>query len=402
MSVFDRETQVKPAQNNRFIKHDTKMLDFIYGTEKVQPFWVADMDFAVAQPITDELHRLVERGVYAYEFNSQGVYRALSHWYQHRHQLTLQADNFVMVPGVLSGLSLVLRELTETGDGVLIQTPAYHQFDKLIRAAGRTVVTNPLSRVDAEYQLDLADMERKIIEQNVKALLLCNPHNPTGRVWRRDELEAVVALAQKHDVWLVSDEVHSDIIYGDHRFTSVMALGYEKSIALLGSPAKTFGMHSISNGYIYTGHEAMLARFKSVVDGQYLGHGNAFTTFATIAAYEKGEEWLEDLLAYLDSTVSWIADFVAKQLPGVRMFKPEGTYQIWFDLSGLDLSDDALKALLIDAGVGLTPGGWFGQDFAEPGKSPNQYQRMNIATPRANIVAAFERLAAAVEARRIG
>ena len=372
MSVFDNK--IAP-NNDMFIKHDSGMLKNIYGTEEIKPYWVADMDFAVAAPITEELKRLVERGVYSYEFNSQGVYSALVEWNKKRHNLSLKSDSFVQVSGVLTGVSLLIREFSEPGDGVLIQNPAYHQFPQMISSAGRKVVKNPLVVEDGKYKIDFDDFEQKLKTENVKIVLLCNPHNPTGRVWTREELSKLIEIAEKYQTLIISDEIHSDIILGDNSFNSLASFDYEKSIVLLGSPAKTFGMHSISNGYIYTENDALFQQIKGVVSSMHLGHGNALTTFATIAAYKHGEQWLDELLVYLENTVNWVKAFIREEMPSVKMFRPEGTYQIWFDFSELGLTDDDLKALVFQkAGMGLTPGAWFGA-------TDGGQMRMNIASP---------------------
>jgi len=387
--------------DNTFIKTKPEMLNNFYGTTDIFPYWVADMDFQVAQPITQELDRLVKRGVFAYEFNEEGIFSAISHWYSTRHHIELSEKNFVQVPGVLSGIALLLRQFTQAGDAVLIHTPAYHQFANLINKADRKLVkseliindVNELSDVDGNgYQIDFEQFERQIQAENVKAIIFCNPHNPTGRVWSQAELELLVAIAARHQVLIISDEMHSDIIFSDSKFSSLASFDYENIITLIGSPAKTFGMHSISNGYVYTNNQSLLSTIKHEVSGMYLDHGNAFTSFATIAAYEKGAAWLDEMLVYLEETQAWIQNFIADNIPQIRVFKPEGTYQVWFDFSGLGLDEETLKSLVFkQAKMGLTPGIWFGA------KSP-QYMRMNIATSRLNIVKSFELLKSAVAA----
>lgn len=387
-------TAFKSASNygdNAFIKRKPQMLMNMYNTTDVFPYWVADMDFQIAEPITQELNRLVERGVYSYEFHEQAVFEALSKWYAKRHGLNLSADKFVQVPGVLSGIALLLRQFTNEGDGVLIHTPAYHQFSNLVNKAGREVVKSPLVNDGQSYQIDFEGMEQQIVDHQVKTMIFCNPHNPTGRVWTAQEIEQVVEIAKRHDVLIISDEIHSDIIFEGHTFTSLTSFDYDKVMTLIGSPAKTFGMHSISNGYVYTNNEALFEAFKANVAAMYLDHGNALTTFATIAAFEKGEEWLEGMLVYLQETVKWITEFAEKRIPQLKVFQPQGTYQVWFDFSALGFSKEKLKNTVFEqAGMGLTPGGWFGAESYH-------FMRMNIATSRDNIEKSFEALANAID-----
>ena len=382
--------QKKDDTTNSFIRNNHSMLTSIFGTDDVTPFWVADMDFTIANPIKAELQRLVDRGQFAYEFNSQGIFQAISRWYQRRHDLNLDEENFVQVTGVLTGIALLIRELTEEGDSVLIQTPSYHQFPKVITSAGRDVVKSPLSIIDGNYVMDFDDLEVKLSEPTTKVMILCNPHNPTGRVWRHEELDKVLEIADRHNVTIISDEIHSDIIHSGYKFVSLMSLGAKNHVALIGSPSKTFGMQSISNGYIYTENSRILTSMRKLTESLYLDHGNAFTTFATIAAFEKGEEWLDELLQYLQGNIDWIKQFLVANLPLVKMFPVEGTYQIWFDFSATGLTDDSLLKVFSDAGFGASPGTWFG------GES-KAFARMNFANARQDIIEAFERLKIALE-----
>lgn len=383
-------TSSTSATQNNFIKHDSAMLNQFYGTNDVVPYWVADMDFPIANPITQELQRLVDREVYAYEFDSSRVFAAIARWNETAHNLSLDPNHFVQVPGVLSAIALLIREFTQQGDGVLIQTPVYHQFRRLIESAGRVVAGNSLKIEDGHYTIDFDDFEQQLKQGNAKMVLLCNPHNPVGRVWTRSELQTMVDIARRYDVIVVSDEIHADIVFDDHTFTSIVSLGYEKAVSIIGSPAKNFGLNSIANGYIYTDNDALYQQIKSTVSSLAIDHGNALTTYATIAAYEKGREWFEGYLQYTQTTVHWIAEFVASSLPDITMYKPEGTNQIWFDFSKLQLAPDTLKSLLVnEAKMGLTPGAWFGET------NPNYY-RMNIAVDREQIQASFARLHTAI------
>ena len=382
MTQFDK---INTTRDIGFIRHDPQMLKAVYGTADLEPFWVADMDFQVAPAISNALRQLADRAHFAYEFNSKAVFQAQVDWYRRRHNLKLQPDNLVQVPGVLTGIALLLRELSEPGDGVLIQTPVYHQFKKVIGTADRTVVRSPLVVRDGHYQMDFDNLEKHFAGGKVKVMLLCNPHNPVGRVWTRAELSRLLALAKTYRVVVISDEIHSDILFGDHSFHSLAGFEGEHIVSLIGSPAKTFGLQSISNGYIYTPNRDLLTRLKAIQDALYLGHSNVFGNYATIAAFTEGEAWLDELLDYLQTSIDWIAHFLEQQLPGVRMFPVEGTYQIWLDFSGTGHSADHVKQALIDARMALTPGAWFDSD--------NDWQyRMNIASPQAKIQAAFKRL----------
>ncbi|WP_281557814.1 aminotransferase class I/II-fold pyridoxal phosphate-dependent enzyme [Thalassomonas sp. RHCl1] len=361
------------------------MLNSVYGTTNVEPYWVADMDFEVATPIRDELLRLAQRAHFAYEFNSQDVLKAIVDWYQRRHDLVLKQENLVQVPGVLTGVAMLIRELTKPGDGVLIQTPVYHQFKKVIGSAGREVLRSPLQVIDGHYRMDFDDLEQQFSSGKVKVMLLCNPHNPVGRVWTQDELAQLLKLARAYQVFIISDEIHSDIIFAGHSFHSMAGFTGENFASLIGSPSKTFGMQSISNGYIYSANQDLLAKTKASLDSMYLGHSNVLSNYATIAAYTQGEIWLDEFLQYLENSINWIQDFLQQELPQVRLYPVEGTYQIWLDFSNTDLPAEQVKQLLVDARMALTPGAWF--------ESGNELMfRMNIASPLAQIQEAFKRL----------
>ncbi|MDN2480961.1 aminotransferase class I/II-fold pyridoxal phosphate-dependent enzyme [Vibrio agarivorans] len=265
-----------PNAANKYIKSDGNMLSQIYGSADVTSYWIADMEFPIASPITEAMQQLVHRETYSYEFDSETVFKEIALWNKNRHNLTLDPKQFVQVPGVLSAIALLIREFTEKGDGVLIQTPVYHQFRRLIESAGRVTVSNPLAIEKGRYVMDFKAFENQLRDGNVKMVLLCNPHNPVGRVWSKDELEKMVAIAKKHQTLIVSDEVHGDIVFDGAEFSSIASFDYENTIAIIGSPAKNFGLNSISNGYIYSENNELKEAIKSTVASMSLDHGNAY------------------------------------------------------------------------------------------------------------------------------
>ncbi|SNZ00148.1 MalY/PatB family protein [Flagellimonas pacifica] len=388
MNQFDTIHRIE----HNFAKSNPNYLKDMFGTTDVMPLWIADMDFEIAKPIQEALQKLVTRNVYAYEFNTGDVFKAISDWNLKRHQLKLNPKSFVQVSGVLTGIGVLIRELSDESEGILVQTPVYHQFFKVIESAGRKVVSNKLKVVDGQYQMDFEDIEHKLKKLNIKAILLCNPHNPIGRVWTKEELQKLVHLANEYDVTIISDEIHSDIVYSGSRFNSIASLeNNQNHIAVLGSPAKTFGMQSISNGYLYVPNQDTLNLIKHIIGSLYLDHGSIHSANATIAAYTKGEEWLDNLLEYLEKTMYWIENFVQNELPEVTLFKPEGTYQVWLDFSKLNISDAALKHLVVNqAKLALTPGDWFEGLHT-------QFMRMNVASPLSKIQQAFHQLKKALD-----
>ncbi|MEZ9232989.1 MalY/PatB family protein [Vibrio amylolyticus] len=383
--MFNVEPTRKDIANN-FIKNDSQMLNQMWGSDDVVPYWVADMDFPIAPAITQELQRLVTRETFSYEFDSESVFNAISQWNHTRHGLDLNPKNFVQVPGVLSAIALLIREFSDKGEGVLIQTPVYHQFRRLIESSGRVAVDNTLKLVDGRYEVDFEDLEEKLKNSNVKMILLCNPHNPVGRVWKREELEKLVAIAKKYQTMIISDEIHADIIFEGSEFTSIVSLDYDNSLSIIGSPAKNFGLSSISNGYIYSDNSELHAKVKAMSASMSLDHGNALTTYATIAAYRHGEAWFNEFLDYTQTSMNWIVDFLETNIPEIKVFKPEGTNQIWLDFSGLGLTPEQLQELLVTRSkLALTPGTWFGE-------MDRNFYRMNFASPLSQIETSLKRL----------
>jgi len=382
MHDFDKSTE---HVENRFAKHNTSILENFFGTTDVTSFWIADMEFEIAKPIIAELQRIVDRAVYSYEFAPTDLRQAISDWFLRRHDLLLNPERFLQVPSVLTGISLLIRTLSKPQDGVLIQTPVYHQFANIIKSANRKIVANPLINNEGKYTMDFADLEQKFKYGDVKLMLLCNPHNPVGRVWKKEELSRVLELANQYNITVISDEIHADIIYSPHTFCSFMSLDADKHIALIGSTAKTFGMHSISNGFMYIPEKTKYEIVKSDVSGMFLDHGSAFTTFATIAAYKHGEPWVEELSAYHEKVLAWMTDFIATELPKIIITPVEGTYQIWLDFSEFGLTTEELKNKIIkEAKLGLAHGDWF-----DPSGAHDQFMRLNFASPLAKIQAAF-------------
>lgn len=370
---------------NSFAKNNKQLLENFFGTSDVTSFWIADMDYQIAPPILDELKRLVNRGVFAYEFATTDINNAICGWFKKRHSLSLNSQKFLQVPSVLTAISVLIQKFSEPGDGILIQTPVYHQFSVVIKNQSRTIIESPLIQTDGAYTMDLKDLESKFNSGKVKMMILCNPHNPIGRVWREEELQAVLDLANQYGVKIISDEIHSDIVYKPHVFTSLMALKADTHFALLGSTAKTFGMQSISNGFIYIPNESQFQEAKSMVSGMFLDHGSAFTTFATIAAYTKGEPWTNDLIRYLEHVADWIENYIAEHLPQIKITPLEGTYQIWLDFSGFRLSPEALKEKLVKkAKLGLAYGDWFDKSGRH-----DQFVRFNFASPLSKVQEAF-------------
>lgn len=392
MSLYNFDQPVEIGQHN-FVKANPTFLKNMFGATDITPLWIADMDFRIAKPITDAIEKLAQRGVFAYEFPPQEIHQSLSAWYLRKNALALNPDHFMVINGVLTGIAVILQEFSEKGYNILIQTPVYHQFAKVIRENGRNVITNSLKLENNRYIMDFEDLEQKLIQDQPQLILLCNPHNPVGRVWEKEELSQLVELAKKYDTLIVSDEIHSDIVFKGATFNSLTTFDYNKTITLIGSPAKTFGMQSIAAGYIYSDNEEYRKKLQHKIEAMYLNHTTSLTMYAIKAAYDEGDDWLNALLAYLQQSRDEITDFIQKNIPEVSVIQSDGTYQLWLDFRKLNLSNEELDHLFFQKSkVGLAPGYWFGEDGSG-------FARINYASPRPVIMDALKRLQQAIPSK---
>lgn len=388
MTLFD---QLRDKEESYFVKSDSKVLKSMYGRGDLLPLWIADMDFQVAPQIINELQKVVSRGVFAYEFHPSDLYDVMANWFLKRHKLNLNTRSFVYTPSVLNAIALILQEFTAPKDGVLIQTPVYHMFESLINKGERNVVTNQLLLKEGGYEMDYKGLESKIVTNNVKMMILCNPHNPVGRVWKEHELLKLIEILGKHEVLLVSDEIHADIIYGMNEFCSTIKFDYKKQLVLLGSPSKTFGLQGVANGFVYSDNNELRVLLERLTEKLAIDHGNTLTAFATKSAYLYGEEWLESMLEYLQNTISWAMEYVETEIPEIKILQPEGTYLLWLDFRGVKMSNEEIDNLVIEkARLALGKGTVFGS-------GGSGFMRMTIASPLEKIQQAFYQLKEAIQ-----
>ena len=363
-----------------------------FGSDNLLPFWIADMDLPAPPTVVDKLMTRAEHGIYGYEYRPDSFYNAMLDWYKRRHHWTLDRSHIEPCPGVLSALAILINQHTKEGDGIILQPPVFFEFRLVVRKNGRKFVKNPLRLVDGHYEMDFADLETKAADPRNKLLILCNPHNPVGRVWTREELEQVAAICQKHNVLVISDEIHGDIVYQPHRYTPYASLSEtvaNSSFTCL-SPAKTFNLAGMIDGMVVIPNDAYRQQYDHFADRYQINRTNVFTTVAVEAAYREGEAWLEALLAYLEQNVAFMQDYLQQHLPQVKLIQPEGTYLVWLDFRGLGLEAKALDQFLAQkAGLALNSGYWFGREGAG-------FARMNIATPRQLLAQALTQLRQAV------
>lgn len=390
MKKYDFDLPV-PRRESDCVKYD--ICEEVFGSREVIPLWVADMDFAVAPCIERALRQRLDHPVYGYGIRPKSWFEAVCGWVWRRNGWETQPEWIGFVPGVVPGFVLAIRALSDEGDGVVIQPPVYPPFAQTIRANGRRIVENPMRLTDGGFEIDFDDLDRKLAE--AKLLLFCNPHNPTGRVFTRAELERVGELCLKHDVLIVSDEIHSDLIHKPHRHIHIASLLPElaaRTVTLI-APSKTFNIAGLSTGVSITPHDSLRRRLCAESDKIHIEQGNVFGTVALEAAYNGGEEWLEALLEYIAGNIRYVGDFLETELPAVKAIRPEGTYLMWLDMRGLGMEHERLARFLVEkAGIGLNDGAAFG----EQGRG---FMRINLATSRSVIEQALKQLCDAVASR---
>ncbi|SJM36186.1 Cystathionine beta-lyase PatB [Psychrobacter pasteurii] len=328
------------------------------------PLWVADMDFKAAQTILDSINKVVEHGVLGYTKQTDALYDAIINWHSSRYGLTLSKENILFSPGVVPSISLMLNLFTEVGDAVLINDPIYTPFVTKTKLNGCKVISSALKEVNGRYEFDLADIEAKIKKHKVKVFLLCNPHNPGGRVWTKDELKAILNVCKKYNVAIVSDEIHQDLTLSGHTFTPFLTLadGYEHMVVSLTSMTKTFNIAGIKGSMIFAKDKAIV---KQISNQQRLNDEYELNLFAykvMQSAYEQGGEWLEQALSYIEKNIDLTIDYLATHLPDIKVMRPEASYLIWLDCSAYGDDDKVLYDKLRAARVELNSGIQYGQE----------------------------------------
>ena len=381
-------------------RKNTSSLKFDFGIERkgrgdLLPLWVADMDFKLPDEIIEDIEKRVSHGIFGYTDPKDDYKKALKNWFSERHDIELEDEWNTVVPGIVYAIATTIRALTKPGDAVLIQQPVYYPFMETIKLNNRKVVNNQLVYRNDHYEIDFEDFEKKIIEEDVKLFLLCSPHNPVGRVWTKDELIRMADICLRHDVFIFADEIHSDFIYRGFKHTSFLTLGekYIKKTVLGTSPSKTFNIAGLQVANIIIPDPDIRSSFKRENEAAGYSQGSVLGMTATISAYTKGKQWLDELLDYLEGNLNFVRDFLKEKLPEIKLIEPEGTYLIWLDFSKITDSHKELEKLIVDdAKLWLDSGVIFGRETA-------LFERINIACPRKILKQAMEQLYEAVSRR---
>ncbi len=349
-----------------------------YKSQKdIIPLWVADMDFPAPEAVTDAIINRARHPIYGYSAPGKEYYDSIIKWNKKRHDFQIERDWIVYSPGVVPAINWLIQSFTEPGDKIIIQEPVYHPFRLGIEANGCIAIKNQLKFDGSKYVMDYEDFEASI-DEKTKLFILCSPHNPVGRVWTLEELKKIGEICLKHNLLVIADEIHGDLIYKGYKHIPFASISesFAKHSITLNAPSKTFNLAGLQCSNVIIPDEGLRNRFKETLDRAHIQGPTPFGIVGVQAAYEQGENWLEEVLSYVEANLDFMIRYFEENLPKAKVIRPEGTYLVWIDFTKLDLSREELNKLLLEkASVALNDGYMFGE-------SGNKYQRINIACPR--------------------
>ncbi len=379
-------------------RNNTKSLKYDFAKERnmpedLLPLWVADMDFQTSPEIIEALNKAVSHGIYGYSEGKEEYFDAVYNWYNDKFNWQVKKEWLIKTPGVVFAIVLAINALTNEGDSVLIQNPVYYPFTEVIIDNNRKLVNNSLVRNGQKYEIDFEDFEKKIIENNVKLFILCSPHNPVGRVWKKWELKKIGDICLKHNVKIVSDEIHSDFVYPENKHIVFSSLDekYQNITITCTAPTKTFNLAGLQISNIFIPNLEIRKKVLKQLDRVGYSQVNLMGLVACEAAYKYGRQWLNELKEYLLDNLNFLRDYLETNIPQIKLIEPEGTYLIWLDCSALGFEDKELEKFIVEkAKLWLDSGYIFG-------KEGEGFQRINIACPRETLKKALEQLKEAVD-----
>lgn len=370
-------------------KSKPSMLEFLFGKADIEPMWVADMEFEIAKPIQESLIQRISNSGFGYEYKPDSFFDAQKKWYHKNYGIELNKNHIIYSPSITTTISVLIEDFTSERDGIITQPPVFMEFRDVIRNTNRRITKNPLKLIDKQYQIDFEDLEEKAKLENNKILIICNPHNPVGRVWTKEELNQVVRICKENDILLVSDEIHKDIILFDNQFTSALNFinNYEK-IVVCTSEAKTFNLCGIADSIAIIPNEHIKNSVSNTFKKYNLGRTNALTRVALESAYNNGRPWLNEIIKTIEGNIKSIERELENSK--IEFIKPEGTYQVWLDFRKVYKdTKEMFRHLTEKSGIGLNAGHWFGREGA-------LFMRMNIATSNRKVIDAIKKIKKAV------
>jgi cystathionine beta-lyase len=377
--------EIIDRKNSGALKTDALLERYVQAD--LIPLWVADMDFRCGDFIIDALKKRVEEGIFGYTIPSQEYYDSIVNWVKNQHHWAVKQEWFSYIPGIVKGIALAMMNFTRPGDKVIIQPPVYHPFRLVTLMQHRQVVNNPLIEENGKYRMDL-DGLKKIIDKDCKLLLLCNPHNPVGITWEKETLEELAEIAYGNKVLIISDEIHSDMgLFGNKHipFATVSEKAKENSITMM-APSKTFNIAGIVSSYSIIPNDRIRKSFYDFLYAGELDEGTIFAFTATRAAYEKGLDWMHQMIEYIENNIRFVEHYLKENIPQIKAIIPQASFLVWLDCRELKLSQKDLNTLFVKkAGLALNDGKMFG-------KEGSGFMRMNVGCPQAILEKALNQL----------
>ncbi|MBS4190177.1 pyridoxal phosphate-dependent aminotransferase [Bacillus sp. FJAT-49705] len=358
-----------------------------FGTDSITPMWVADMDFLSPAPVIEALRERADQGVFGYSIRTDSYLTSIVDWFKRRYKWSIEKEWISHSPGIVPALSLIIHSFTQPGDKVIVQSPVHHAFYRVLKLQGREVVENPLRLENGRYTMDFDDLEAKL-DSTVKMIFLCNPHNPVGRVWNKEELTKLGEICMKHNILVVSDEIHCDLVFKPHTYVPFASISEEfanHSITCI-APSKTFNLVGLQTSGIIIQNADIRTKFEGAVNAFSLATPNYFGIVALESAYRHGEDWLNQLLDYLQGNLQLLTEFFHEHLPEIKVIQPEGTYLAWLDFRDFNLDREELNQLVLEeAHIGFDDGPIFGS-------GGEGFMRMNFACPRSVLEKSLQQL----------
>ncbi len=370
--------------------HKWACLEELYGDDQVLPMWIADMDFKAPKEVIDALRERVDHGVFGYIKKSDSFYDAIINWVKRRFNWDIKKEWILFTPGVVAGFNIGVRELTKEGDSVLVQPPVYPPFFRVLENNKRLANENPLIHDGQKFTMDFDQLEKTIGKS--KVFMFCNPHNPVGRVWTREELERLGQLCIDNDIIIISDEIHSDFVLKDKVHTPMARISKEiedRTITLM-APSKTFNIAGLVTSVAIIPNDELREVYTKAIEAMEIDSTSVFGALALEVAYNQGEEWLEQVLLYIEDNMDYALDYIKKNIPQIKVDKPDGTFLLWLDFNQIDKTADEIEEALLKVGkVALNDGRPYG-------KGGDKFFRFNVGCPRATLEEGLKRIQKAV------
>ncbi len=376
-------------ENTNCIKYDLRKK--LFKKDDVIPMWVADMDFETPSFIKDAILQRAEHQIYGYSFRPDSFYDSIVNWVKTYHNWEINLKQISFSPGVVPGIAISVLAFTKPGDKIIVQPPVYFPFFTTIKENGRQVVENKLINKDGCYSMDFDDLLSQI-DLRTKMIIISNPHNPVGRVWKKQELEKLVEICEKNEVLIISDEIHSDIVFSQNKHIPIATISEyarENTITFM-APSKTFNLAGLSTSVAIFGNKKLQKTYNLYLENLHLNLGNVFGNIASEAAYTNGYEWVVEMKSYILENINFAHKFISEEIPQINFIKPEATYLLWIDFSKLNMTDNDLNDFLINkAGIALNLGNAFGS-------GGEKYMRMNVACTKEVLTKALNQLKTAI------